>query len=108
MASTLLGTDREEEQEGRQLGGQISFLEHLDELRRRLIRSIAFVFIAFFALWWVSDRIYEFLARPVHVALAEAQRRQLPLGGLTGNEQVLQLGSAQEGTTRRYVFSETT
>ncbi|MDQ3908428.1 MAG: twin-arginine translocase subunit TatC, partial [Acidobacteriota bacterium] len=108
MASTLLEEGESREERESLLGGQMSFLDHLDELRKRLIRSIAFVFIAFFALWWVSDRIYEFLARPVHVALAEAQRRQLPLGGLTGNEQVLQLGSAPEGTTGRYVFSETT
>jgi MFS family permease len=29
-----------------ELGGQMSFLEHLDELRRRLIRSFIFVFLA--------------------------------------------------------------
>ena len=31
-----------------ELGGQMSFLEHLDELRTRLIRSIVFVFVAAF------------------------------------------------------------
>ena len=38
-----LSTNRGSEEE---LGGQMSFLEHLDELRRRLIRSFIFVFIA--------------------------------------------------------------
>ncbi|MEJ7617177.1 MAG: twin-arginine translocase subunit TatC [Pyrinomonadaceae bacterium] len=42
--------------------------EHLDELRKRLIRAIIFVFIAFVACWFVSDHIYNFLARPVRTA----------------------------------------
>ncbi|MDQ3906851.1 MAG: twin-arginine translocase subunit TatC, partial [Acidobacteriota bacterium] len=112
MASTLLKgrARRDGPAEDRESlpGGQMSFLEHLDELRKRLIRSVAFVFIAFFACWWVSDYIYNFLARPVRVALADAQRRQLPLGGLTGNEAVLPLNTAKEGDTGRYVFSQTT
>jgi len=56
-----------------ELGGQMSFLEHLDELRKRLIRSIVFVFVAAFLCWFVSAYIYNFLARPVVRALAEAQ-----------------------------------
>ncbi|MCA1815034.1 MAG: twin-arginine translocase subunit TatC, partial [Acidobacteria bacterium] len=110
MASTLLEGRREDDGDDREslLGGQMSFLEHLDELRRRLIRSVAFVFVAFFACWFVSNYIYNFLARPVRVALAEAQRRQLPLGGLTGNEAVAPLSAAKEGDTGRYVFAETT
>jgi sec-independent protein translocase protein TatC len=108
MASTLLDGDDEDDERESLLGGQMSFLEHLDELRKRLIRSAAFVFIAFFACWWVSDYVYNFLARPVRVALANAQRRQLPLGGLTGNEAVQPLSSAKENDTGRYVFAETT
>src|ERR671928_413620 len=106
MTPTLLESERAEEDEdadGRP-GGQMSFLEHLDELRRRLVRSVLFVFVAFFLCWAVSDRIYNFLARPGRVALAEAQRRQLPLGGLTGGEAVLPLSSLQEGDAGRYVF----
>ena len=57
MASTLLGTDKDEEQEGRQLGGQMSFLEHLDELRRRIIRSVIFIFVALIFCWFVSGPI---------------------------------------------------
>jgi sec-independent protein translocase protein TatC len=86
----------------------MSFLDHLDELRRRLIRSVLFVFLAFSVCWFVSDHIYNFLARPVRVALADAQRRQLPLGGLTGGEAVVPLASLGEGQTGRYVFADTT
>ena len=90
------------------LGGQMSFLEHLDELRSRLIRSLLFVFLAATFCWFVSDRIYRFLAVPVEQALAEAQRREVPITGLTGNEKVLPLGSIKENDTGRYIFPEET
>ena len=113
MASTLLepgraeGDEREEERDGR-LAGQMSFLEHLDELRRRLIRSVLFVLVVFCACFYFSASIYNFLARPARTALAEAQRRQLPLGGLTGGEAVLPLSSLNEGDAGRYVFADAT
>ncbi|MBC7933725.1 MAG: twin-arginine translocase subunit TatC [Rubrivivax sp.] len=106
MASTLLGTDKEDEREGRQLGGQMSFLEHLDELRRRLIRSAVFVSVALVACWFVSDRIYNFLAVPVRRALAESAQRPVPLQGMTGSETILPLNSVKEGDAGRYVFTE--
>ncbi|MCM3873886.1 MAG: twin-arginine translocase subunit TatC [Pyrinomonadaceae bacterium] len=90
------------------LGGQMSFLDHLDELRKRLIRSIVFVFLATTICWFFSDRIYNFLAVPVERALAEAQRRQVPIAGLTGNETILGLGSLKENDVGRYVFPEET
>ncbi|HSS20714.1 MAG TPA: twin-arginine translocase subunit TatC [Pyrinomonadaceae bacterium] len=91
------------------LGGQMSFLEHLDELRGRLIRSLAFVFLATAVCWFVSDRIYSFLAIPIERALAEAQRRQLPItGGYTGLEKTLPLTAAKENDQGRYIFPEET
>jgi sec-independent protein translocase protein TatC len=100
-----LGSGKAREEE---LGGQMSFLEHLDELRSRLIRSLAFVFLAATLCWFVSDRIYAFLAAPVNRALAEAQRRQVPINGLTGNEKVLPLTAIKENDLGRYIFSEET
>ncbi|HVF49811.1 MAG TPA: twin-arginine translocase subunit TatC [Pyrinomonadaceae bacterium] len=109
MASGLLETEeRDAAGDESQLGGQMSFLDHLDELRRRLIRSIIFVFIALLGCWFVSDHIYNFLSVPVRRALAEAQRRQVPLEGLTGQEAILPLNSLKEGDTGRYVFGEAT
>lgn len=108
MASTLLDSDKDEEQEGRQLGGQMSFLEHLDELRRRIIRSLIFVFVALLFCWFVSDRIYNFLSVPVRRALAEAAQRPVPLQGLTGGEQIVSLDKLKEGDVGRYVFEEMT
>lgn len=106
--SSLLRARTINDDEETELGGQMSFLEHLDELRRRLIRSIVFVFIAMTLCWFVSDRIYNFLAIPVERALAEAQQHQAPIAGLTGQETILPLNSVKEGETGRYVFSQET
>lgn len=89
-------------------GAEMSFLEHLDELRSRLIRSFIFVFVAFLVCWFFSDHIYNFLARPVQRALADAARRQLPFEGLNGQEQTVTLDSLKPDDTLRYSFAEAT
>src|SRR5437660_11940911 len=45
------------------------FLEHLEELRRRLVYSIAAVAVGFFACWWKVEKIYEYMQRPIIDAL---------------------------------------
>lgn len=104
LLRALSGDSGKEEQ----LGGQMSFLEHLDELRSRLIRSLGFVFLAATFCWFVSDRIYGFLAVPIEHALADAQRRQVPLLGLTGSEKILPLTAVKEDEVGRFVFPEET
>ena len=47
----------------------MSFLEHLEELRRRLLHSLAALAIAFAVCWGFSKQIYIFLARPILDAL---------------------------------------
>jgi sec-independent protein translocase protein TatC len=108
MAATFFEEDSDGEPGGTGLGGQMSLLSHLDEVRRRLIRSFAFVFCALLLCWFVSDRIYNFLAVPVRRALAEAAEHPAPLQGLSGSEQILPLASVGEGGAGRYVFGETT
>ena len=44
---------------------KMSFLEHLDELRRRLVISLIAIAIAFLIAWFFHKEIYRFLARPV-------------------------------------------
>jgi sec-independent protein translocase protein TatC len=105
MATVFLDSEKDE---GRRLGGPMSFLEHLDELRRRLIRSIVFVFVALIFCWLVSDRIYNFLSMPIRRALAEAAQHPVPLEGLTGGERILPLDQVREGDTGRFVFEEKT
>ena len=100
-----LSTNRGQEEE---LGGQMSFLEHLDELRRRLIRCFVFIFIAGSASWFFSGQIYAFLAAPVERALADAQQRQVPIAGHTGSEIIGALTSLKENDVGRFVFADET
>src|SRR5438094_8343167 len=110
MPSLRLIKSDEEKQAGEEdFGGQMSFLEHLDELRTRLIRSMAFVLIAAFLCWFVSDRMYNFLARPVQRALAEAQQqRKVTIAGRNGELSVLSLSSLKQNDQVRFVFPEPT
>ena len=83
-------------------------MEHLDEVRKRLIRSVLFVGLAFTLCWFVSGAIFNFLSVPVRRALSEAQRREIKVEGETGNEKVLLLSELKEGETVRYVFDKAT
>ena len=47
----------------------MSFLEHLEELRRRIIYSIIAVAVGFFLCWNYADRIYGLMQRPIMEAL---------------------------------------
>jgi sec-independent protein translocase protein TatC len=89
-------------------GGQMSFLDHLDELRRRLVYSAVAVVIAFAVSWNFSGEIYNFLSVPVVNALSEAVRREVPLIGLTGNEAVIPLRDLKQGDVGRYMFDRIT
>lgn len=96
------------EAEQEEIESQMSFLEHLDELRRRIVNSLIIVILAFTFCWFVSDRIYNFLAVPIRQALSEAERRELPVEGLTGDEKVLPLTNLKEGETGQYIFDRAT
>ncbi|HEY1271864.1 MAG TPA: twin-arginine translocase subunit TatC [Terriglobales bacterium] len=47
----------------------MSFLEHLEELRRRIIYSIIAVAAGFLACWEFHEQIYEVMQRPILLAL---------------------------------------
>jgi sec-independent protein translocase protein TatC len=105
----LINKPEKKETRQEELGGQMSFLEHFDELRKRLIRSIIFVFLAAMLAWFVSDRIYNFLARPVQRALAQAQqRRSVTIAGLNGQVSMAPLSSLKKDDRIRFVFPEPT
>lgn len=55
--------------------GTMSFLEHLEELRRRIIYSLVAVAVAFFACWAYAGRIYAVMKAPIDHAL---QANHLP------------------------------
>jgi len=100
-------SDEENDAGEEELGGQMSFLEHLDELRKRLIRSMVFVFVAAMLCWFVSKPIYSFLARPVLHALAEAQQhRSVTVAGLNGQVSIVPLISLIPNDKFRFVFPD--
>jgi sec-independent protein translocase protein TatC len=89
-------------------GGQMSFLEHLDELRKRLVNSVIIVVIAFVFCFYFSDNIFDFLSVPIRRALSEAERRDLPVKGITGDERITPLSGLKEGEKGVYVFDRAT
>lgn len=86
----------------------MSFLDHLDELRKRLVRSVIIVIVAFVFCFYFSKPIYNFLAVPIVRALTESQQRQASLNGATGSEAILPLASLKAGDRGRYVFDRAT
>jgi len=47
----------------------MGFLEHIEELRRRIVYSLIAVVVGFFACWSYAERIYEVMQRPIINAL---------------------------------------
>lgn len=89
-------------------GVQMSFLEHLDELRKRLIKSVIIIVIAFLICFYFSGTIYDFLSVPVRKALSEAERRQFPISGISGDEKISAISEIKEGDDGRYTLSRDT
>ncbi len=80
--------------------GTMTFLDHLDELRKRLIRCALFVAVAFVLSWAFSDKIYNFLQVPVRAAMLEAKKQvALPLPGTA-----LTLSDLPDGTEMRLLL----
>lgn len=51
--------------------GRMSFLQHLDELRRRLTRVVIALLLGIGLCYWQADRILDFLLHPVQVAIGD-------------------------------------
>ncbi len=99
-----LETNQPEEE----LEAQMSFLQHLDELRRRLVNSVIIILIAFLICFYFSDQIFSFLAVPVNKALGVAQRSEIAVQGVTGEEKIVPLNNLKDGDRGRYVFEKNT
>ena len=89
-------------------GVQMSFLDHLDELRKRLVRSVIILVLAFVFCFYFSSTIFDFLSVPIRRALSAAERNNLPIGGLSGNANIEPLSNLKLGDTGRYVFEQST
>ena len=83
---------------------RMSFLEHLDELRKRLIYSAIAVGIAFFVGFGLSKQIYDFLSIPVKIEAKKARlaREEKLLGPDT---RLALTQNLKEGDTLQYTFA---
>ncbi len=54
----------------------MSFLEHLEELRRRIIYSFLYVVAGFCVCWWFHEQIFAIMQKPIMAALANHQMEQ--------------------------------
>lgn len=50
-------------------GGKMSFLEHLDELRRRIVYAVGAVFVGFVVAFFFINEIFNFIMRPLQQLL---------------------------------------
>jgi sec-independent protein translocase protein TatC len=60
--------DTDPEQEEQELAGQMSFLDHLEELRKRIINSLIAVGVAFGVCYYFADPLYRAVQRPINKA----------------------------------------
>ena len=63
MPETRLDRRRSDEEEEEL--PRMTLLEHLDELRRRILRTLIVVVVAFFGCFAFAERIYNLLAKPI-------------------------------------------
>ncbi len=65
------GTEEEDEDEDpfeekeKELGGRMSFLDHLDELRKRIFHAMIAVIVTFVGAWIFREYIFGFLSAPI-------------------------------------------
>lgn len=52
----------------------MTLLDHLEELRRRIVYSLIAALVAFLGCWAFSQEIFEFLARPIYRYLPEGRK----------------------------------
>ncbi len=74
MKDAATETDTEAGSPGPEESGKMSFLEHLDELRKRLTRIVAYIGLGFVGCFFFARQIYHFLAIPITKALPEGTK----------------------------------
>src|SRR5205814_4540376 len=62
----VMPVDTDPEQDEQQaLSGQMSFLDHLEELRKRIIHALIAVGVAFGVCWYFATDLYKLVQRPI-------------------------------------------
>ena len=54
----------------------MSFLDHLEELRRRIVYSAVYVVAGFGVCWWFHEKIFGIMQKPIVSALASHHLEQ--------------------------------
>ena len=70
----MASTDPKQIEGGRGDLDRMSLLDHLDELRKRIVRAVIAVGVAFFACWFFVEPIADFLARPLYKVLPPGKK----------------------------------
>lgn len=103
------GDDQDEENGA---GARMSFLEHLDELRKRLIVCVAALGVTFLIAFAFVDKLYDFVMRPLAAMLPRSPVE--PLKHIDPNalklltpEQIKALNSVQD-LTGKLIFTQPT
>lgn len=91
--------DDERGDEGNDEGLQMSFLDHLDELRRRLTYSVIGIGIAFIVCFAISGYLFDFLSVPIRAQVERAKEARGKIGGAPNVDQL------KEGDRFLYVFA---
>lgn len=89
-------------------GNQMSFLEHLDELRKRLVRSVIIIVVAFVFCFFASEQIFRFLSIPIVRALNQAAQNRATAANTAPDDSILPLTSLKPGDNGKYVFDRPT
>jgi len=56
---------KRDDQQEEQLHGQMSFLDHLEELRKRIIHSLIAVGVALCVCWYFADPLFVIISKPI-------------------------------------------
>ena len=72
----------EEEEEAEAEAQKMPLIEHLIELRQRLLYSIIILVVAFIGCYFVAENIYDFLVRPLADLMEGQEGRRLIYTGL--------------------------
>jgi len=64
-----IATDVPPQEDEKESMPTMGFLDHLEELRKRIIYSIISVAVGFFICWWKVERIYDVMQKPIIDAL---------------------------------------
>ncbi|MEJ2190394.1 MAG: twin-arginine translocase subunit TatC [Acidobacteriota bacterium] len=74
MSSPDLDLDGKAEEEGEENLPRMTLLDHLDELRRRLLYSVIALFVAFLGSWYFAPDVFHWLERPILEVLPEGEQ----------------------------------